>query len=107
MLLTFFLVVLGWVIFRAESIGQAWDYLKGVFNVSLLTAPWLHSPTFFIKLMIALTVLLAVEWTGRMKECPITLARGGKVGRWSLYLALFIMIFLFGATSESFIYFQF
>ena len=42
-----------------------------------------------------------------MKECPITLARGGKVGRWSLYLALFIMIFLFGATSESFIYFQF
>ena len=61
MLLTFFLVVLGWVIFRAESIGQAWDYLKGVFNVSLLTAPWLHSPTFFIKLMIALTVLLAVE----------------------------------------------
>ncbi|KAA6312825.1 MBOAT family protein, partial [termite gut metagenome] len=39
MLLTFFLVVIGWVIFRAESIGQAWDYLYRMFSPSLFTFP--------------------------------------------------------------------
>ena len=30
MLLTFFLAVIGWIIFRAESIGQAWEYVCGM-----------------------------------------------------------------------------
>ena len=35
MLLTFFLAVLGWIIFRAESIGMAWEYVCGMCDVSL------------------------------------------------------------------------
>ena len=32
MLMTFLLVVLGWVIFRAETIGQAWEYIARMFT---------------------------------------------------------------------------
>ena len=39
MLLTFFLSVFGWVIFRSENIEQAWEYVCRVCNESVFTIP--------------------------------------------------------------------
>ena len=107
MLLTFFLVTFGWIIFRAESIEQAWIYFCSLLSWSLFSVPWIDSPTFILKLMIALPLLIILEWSGRDKECPIQFSGIGPFGQWSVYVLLSIVVFAFGATSESFIYFQF
>ena len=107
MLLTFFLVTIGWIIFRAENIEQSLAIFSRLVHGSFFTIPWIDSPTFMLKLVIALPVLLVLEWNGRNKECPIKFEHTGLIYRWAIYSALSVAIFAFGTTSESFIYFQF
>ncbi len=105
MLLTFFLVVIGWVVFRAESIGQAWDYLGGIFSASLFTRPDAPGVTGF---SFAIVVMLLVEWVQRSKRHGLDLS-GIKYGavRYAAYLAALFLIFALGGQAENFIYFQF
>ena len=107
MLLTFILATLGWILFRAESIGQAWTYVCGIFNKSLFTMPWINSPTYMFPMPLILVILIVLEWNGRHKECPIKLEKAKKPWQWVLYVLLVIMIFTFGKPAETFIYFQF
>ena len=107
MLLTFFLAVIGWIIFRAESIGQAWEYVCGIFDKSLFSMPWPYSATYILPMPFILLVLVAMEWMGRSKECPLQPSYANKVWRWIVYVLFVVMIFVFGESSESFIYFQF
>jgi len=106
MLLTFFLAVLGWIIFRAESIGQAWEYVCGMFDVSLFMV--------FIKKKIALsnvifiTIMLVVEWLQREKEHGFDIANLKPLTRYALVVLLIEFVLFFMATTPSqFIYFQF
>ena len=48
MILTFFLAVFGWIIFRADSIGQAREYVCGMANKSLITSPCLICRNYYI-----------------------------------------------------------
>ncbi len=107
MFLTFFLAVIGWIIFRAESIGQAWEYVCGIFDKSLISLPWIYSATYILPMPFILFVFVVIEWMGRNKECPIKLDSSNKIWRWVVYILFVVMIFTFGATSETFIYFQF
>ena len=107
MILTFFLAVFGWIIFRADSIGQAREYVCGIFDRSLISLPWIYSATYILPMPFILLVLVLMEWRGRDKECPIKLDSSNKVWRWIVYILFVVMIFTFGATSETFIYFQF
>jgi D-alanyl-lipoteichoic acid acyltransferase DltB (MBOAT superfamily) len=107
MLLIFSLATVGWIIFRADSIGQAWTYCRRMIDKSLFTVPWIDSPTFILKVLVALSVLLVLEWCGRDKECPIMFNNVSRFWRWTMYVSLSILIFIFGTSSESFIYFQF
>ena len=107
MLLTFILAMLGWILFRAENIGQAWMYVCGIFNKSLFTMPWIDNPTYMLPMPLILLFLAIMEWTGRNKECPIKFERTKKPWQWVLYLLLVILIFSFGKPAETFIYFQF
>ena len=107
MLLTFILATLGWILFRAESIGQAWTYVCGIFNKSLFTTPWINSPTYMLPMPLILIILIVLEWNGRHKDCPIKLEKAKKPWQWVLYVLLVIMIFTFGKPAETFIYFQF
>ena len=65
MLLTFFLAVVGWIIFRAESIGMAWEYVCGMCNSSLFSVPWLNNRYFYIPLFLNLILIIIVEWINR------------------------------------------
>ena len=107
MLLTFFLVVIGWVIFRAESIGDAWGYLRSMADKSLFTVPWFYSKTFMIPMPILLVLLLSGEWFGRWKINPLQTMESHPAFRWMVYFILIALVFLFGTNSETFIYFQF
>lgn len=107
MLLTFILAMLGWILFRAENINQAWTYVCGIFNKSLFIMPWIDNPTYMLPMPLILLFLAIMEWTGRNKECPIKFEGAKKPLQWVLYLLLVILIFSFGKPAETFIYFQF
>jgi D-alanyl-lipoteichoic acid acyltransferase DltB (MBOAT superfamily) len=107
MLLTFFLAVIGWIVFRAESIGQAWEYVCGIFDKSLFDVPWIYSATYIMPMPFILLFFIILEWSGRNKACPIALLCSRKVWQWLFYVLFVVLIFAFGKPSESFIYFQF
>ena len=54
-----------------------------------------------------LGILFLVEWLGRNKECPLEVFKGPVLWRWLIYISFVALVFCFGASSESFIYFQF
>lgn len=103
MLLTFLLAMIGWVLFRSETIGQAWAFLCGMFDKTLLTMPSIPWKT-----VLFVTIMLVVEWIQRKKEHGLFL-EGLKSGvlRYACYLAILTVIFVYGVFNETFIYFQF
>ena len=105
MLLTFFLATVGWIIFKADSIGQAWNYMKGICSTSLFSRPDASGVTGFA---LAIVIMLLVEWFQRDKEHGFDLS-GIKWGvvRYAAYLAVLFLTFAFGGHAVNFIYFQF
>ncbi len=105
MLLTFVLAAVGWIIFKADSIGKAWDYMKGICSTSLFSRPDVSGVTGFT---VAIGIMLIVEWLQRDKEHGFDLS-GIKmeVVRFAAYLALLFLTFAFGGQANNFIYFQF
>ena len=105
LLLTFFLVVIGWIIFRADSIGQAWDYIRSISTRSLFSMPDAPGVT---GVSLGIVILLVVEWLQRRREHGLDLS-GMKVAvlRYAVYLCVLFLMFAFGGHSENFIYFQF
>lgn len=105
---TFVLAVIGWIIFRAANVNEAWQYICGLFGKSMFTAPWLMNRHYYVQVVLSIVVMLVVEWIQRNKEHALDL-RGVKshVVKFGIYYLLVIVIFLFGGHAESFIYFQF
>ena len=105
MLLTFFLATVGWIIFRADSIGHAWNYMRGICSSSLFSRPDASGVTGF---SLAICIMLLVEWFQRDKEHGLDLS-GIKTGvvRYAAYLAVLFMTFVLGGHAVNFIYFQF
>lgn len=108
MLLTFLLVLIGWIIFRAENIGQAWDYLGRICSRSLLEVEFPYGK----RVLLYILFLLVVEWLRRGKQHAlqsldrVPLLRN-PLARWMVYLFLGIVILFFAGKEETFIYFQF
>lgn len=109
MLLTFFLVVVGWIIFRAESIGQAWGVVCGIFDKSLLTVPWLMNRYFYLPLFINLMLLIMFEWINRNRSHALELSSlNNQAIKYLIYIVIITLIILFTPPTPSpFIYFQF
>lgn len=108
MVCTFVLVTVGWIIFRADSMGHAINYLCGIFGQGLFESPMpIYAPDTMI-LILALPLLVVVEWLNRW--CDHTFVRQPKrrMVRWVGYMLLIFIIVCFMQTSEMpFIYFQF
>ncbi len=105
MVSTFLLTTLAWVFFRAESALHAWEYLSGIFSLTLFDIPeWGNTSTILLILF-----FIIVEWIGR-KE-PYALARIGlkwpRYIRWASYYVIIFVILIFGGPQQPFIYFQF
>ena len=107
-LLTFVLVVFGWIIFRAESIGQSWNYVCGIFNKSLLTVPWLKNRETYLVILVSVVVMLLVEWLNRNRQHGLEMsAKCPMVLRYAAYVILALVIIRFSGTPSAFIYFAF
>jgi D-alanyl-lipoteichoic acid acyltransferase DltB (MBOAT superfamily) len=108
MLLTFFLAVFGWIIFRAESIGMAWEFVCGICGRSLFTVPWLNNQHYYIPVFFSVLAMLLVEWFQRDKNHAFDLSGiKNHIVKFGIYYLMVIILFWFGGHAESFIYFQF
>ena len=108
MLLTFFLAVFGWIIFRADSVSLAWGYFCNIFSKNMFSVPWLMDQHYYLPVLLSIITLLVVEWLQRDKEHAFDLSGiKSQVLRFGIYYAMLIVLFWFGGHSESFIYFQF
>lgn len=106
MLLTFFIVVFGWIIFRAESIGQAWDYIGHICEADLFSLPFIYVGT--KKCIFLVIVMLITEWFFRKKDHCLQF--NPFMPAWIPISASYIIVLAileFSAHSQSFIYFQF
>ena len=109
MLLTFVLVVFGWIIFRAETNTAAWQFITLIFQPSLISMPYLMDRYFYIPLFLAIILMVAFEWIGRKDECPLSSLSIPQTYRIILYIILAICVFMLSpeGNSTQFIYFQF
>jgi len=107
-LLTFCLAVIGWVLFRASTITQAWEYLQGMVQWDTLRASYL----FFTQKEVCATtwlclLMLMVEWLQRDKQHGLEMQIRQWYVRYPIYLALMLTIVYFYGDAVTFIYFQF
>lgn len=107
--LTFHLVLLGWVFFRANSLSDATLILEKIFfsfSGKLYLGPSQLALYVSILMIIALLMVMIVQEHGKLPLYPATCKLTMPV-RWSAYLVLLFGIALFGKSSNEFIYFQF
>ena len=104
MLVTFATVCLAWIFFRAESVGDAWNYLVSIFILSQDSITmW---PVNWLGLLIL--ALVAVEWISRNREHGLSISGLPRPVRWGSYYLIITLIWLFQPdTQTDFIYFQF
>jgi hypothetical protein len=110
MFLTTMLVVVGLILFRAPDVHTAWSYVCGICNGSLLSAPNLISYYFYIPMIIAISMMIIVEWCERKNEGypTFSLFSSNRIMRWGFYILLLAMILVWGAfNNQQYIYFQF
>ena len=103
-LVTFHLVCLAWVFFRADSASMAFTIL-GKIARALLDGSF-ERPGLTPLLWIG--VLVAVEWLQRSREHGLALGQFPQPMRWAIYYAIVCVIFVFCYLDYApFIYFQF
>ena len=104
MLLTFAMAVLGWIIFRAESIGQVGEIIHNMCNSSLLSMPDASGNS---ALLMNIMILIVVEWVTRKRMHGLDLVGLPTYLRYFIYLVFAFILFAFGGQTTNFIYFQF
>ncbi|WNH09643.1 MBOAT family O-acyltransferase [Thalassobellus suaedae] len=101
---TFFLVLIAWVFFRADTITDAFSYLEYLVTDLRFSLQYLTIERYNVEAFILILFFVIAEWLSRNYEHPF-------VGKFkSLYFSLSVLIIMvFGVYSEhlNFIYFQF
>ena len=106
-IVTFCLVVLGWILFRAQSIQEAYTYIYRMCTDMSFNIPQQVQDK---KTMLFIALMLLFEWSHRNKQfgIQISLQRWKPFFRYSLYVLLMFAIVLFSSgRATQFIYFQF
>lgn len=90
------------VFFRADSIEDAFLYIKRIFSFQGNT--WNNLDK--VSIMV-ICILLIVEWINRKKQHGLAIGNRPAYIRWGAYMGIFLIILFLGKSSNSFIYFQF
>ena len=107
MMFTFVLVVVGWIFFRSENMGQAFAYLSHM-GTHLFSGFGL---AFGKKQLLMCVGLMIIEWLQRGKphvlQFPDCKLFDIRMVRWLLYYLLIVVIAMNLGKEQTFIYFQF
>ena len=108
-MLTLFLVVVGLILFRADSIPQAWDYVCGMMQLGTLKASYRFFTELGIGINISIIVMMLVEWLQRTRSHGLEIPNNIKVyWRCLIYYCIIFYILIYGRFgANEFIYFQF
>lgn len=105
-LTTFLFICIGWVFFRSEQVGHAFERIERMF-----TQIQLHTPYGGISSLAPVGLVLAVEWVMRNRRHGLDIAGNGLLAyrpiRWLVYYALIFATLYWGGQQAAFIYFQF
>lgn len=105
-LLNFFFITIGWIMFNAPSISDAYGYIVGMFNSSVLSIPIGLGLVDHIYIFVLTIAIFILEWSQRSKEYALQFSSPGWVKVVIIYAIIAHMIFCNAAQSD-FIYYQF
>ncbi len=101
--ITFFIVTMAWIFFRAETITEAFLYISKIFSNSLFTMP--QGNKWFLLFLIG---YMCIEWLQKKKEHLLDIDHiSSKKIRYLIYYTTAFLIFYYGGDLQTFIYFQF
>lgn len=111
-IITFVLVVIGWIFFRAEDLTQAVDYIANLCDSSIVSMPNFRDLGLsFIKLTYTLffiVLLQLIDWIQRKQDFGLEISNVKyRSIRWSIYIIFLLIFSVFAGGQEAFIYFQF
>jgi alginate O-acetyltransferase complex protein AlgI len=114
MLFTFFITVIAWIFFRANSTQQAFNFIKSIFSNIFNSDSYLKALEFIenisgFELPILIFIFLLIEWIGRENQHALEKLglKWNKPLRWIFYQIVIFAIFWYGGKEQEFIYFQF
>jgi D-alanyl-lipoteichoic acid acyltransferase DltB (MBOAT superfamily) len=109
MLLTFLLVVIGWIIFRAETIGDACEIYSKMLHWGTLRAFYRCITMWQVRTPFLLSFLmLSIEWIQRKVEHGLQFSTHLPwFLRYPIYLGIILLIICFFSQPVTFVYFQF
>lgn len=114
---TFLLFCFTFIIFRAENVGHAFSYIRGIFSPSIIVIPQMRQMSF----LGILTLFILFEWAQRRKKYALEKRHHApsashakqenlisQLGAWVTFILLgFISILAINSNPNAFIYFQF
>lgn len=102
---TFILVVIGWILFRAENISQTIDFLHCMIHNPII------GDKYFLKYIFYGLALLVIEWLQRDKQHGLAFPERWPFNlswfRWMIYYCILILLSQNLDRQQTFIYFQF
>lgn len=115
MLLTFLIVMLTFILFRANSVTDATTFYKNLFSMSLFSFPDFKGQQNGALLLFFSLSMLVLEWIQRDKNHALefsaiksdTKSFSSTSLRWSLYLLLIFLVLCFEGREQDFIYLKF
>ena len=110
---TMLVVIIGWVLFRAETLGYAWQYVQSMFRFS--DFGWLRAVAQlegYVIVIMLLGVIFSIPWVPKLRD-KLARTDGGEIavsiigGASMIVLMAFSILCLTGSDYNPFIYFRF
>ncbi len=102
--LMFVITLVGWTLFRAESVQQIAHVFTAMFS-SPFADP--RAAAFAAPIVMALAILLILDVWQEREESELVLLRAPEMLRWTLYTMMLLSVLAVGFRPVSFLYFQF
>lgn len=108
MILVFIFATFGWMMFRADSMGQFVAILSQIFSSvdSIITIPRLDVRNVWMPTFISIILMFFMEWFIR-RESVFNIKHLSKPIKWCIYVLIVGFIIVYRANMNTFIYFQF
>ena len=103
-MLTFVLMLIGWTLFRCESLMEIQVTLSRMFTASLADPRWV---SFATPIALALAIMLVIDIGKELQKSELVFLRAPLIVRWSVYSMIVFSLLAVGFRPTGFIYFQF